>query len=104
MKHTVSHNLGKEKARQVARSAFDAYTQRFPEYSPTTKWESEDKAAISFSVKGMSLNGSVAVQDNGFELDLDVPFLLRPFQGKAVSIIEDEIKNWIGKAERGELG
>jgi hypothetical protein len=30
-------------------------------------------------------------------MDLDVPFLLRPFQGKAISVIEGEIKEWLAK-------
>lgn len=103
MKHSVPHSLGREKARKVAHSAFESYAKRFSEYNPKTNWKSEDSADIGFSVKGMSLNGSVEVTDKSIDLNLDVPFMLKPFKGKAVEVIEREIKVWIGKAEKGEL-
>lgn len=103
MKHSVSHSLGRETARKVARSAFEAYEKRFAEYHPRTTWKSEDAADISFSAKGISLTGAVAVTDDSIDLNLDVPFLLRPFKGKAIAVIEKEINEWIGKAERGEI-
>jgi hypothetical protein len=61
------------------------------------------RADISFQVKGMKLNGSLEVSSNDIEMDLDVPFVLRPFKGKALGVIEDEIKKWIGKAKTGQL-
>lgn len=103
MKHSVSHSLGRENARKVARSAFSAYEKRFSDYSPKTTWKSDDKAEISFSAKGIALKGQVEVTDKTIDLDLDVPFLLKPFKGKAVAVIEKEIKEWIGKAEKGEF-
>jgi len=103
MKHSVSHSLGRETARKVARSAFDAYSKRFSEFSPNTVWRGDDAADISFSVKGFTLKGAVEVTDSSIELDMDVPFILRPFQNKAVTVIEREIKEWISKAESGAL-
>jgi hypothetical protein len=103
MKHSVSHSLGRETARKVARAAFEAYAKRFSEYNPRTIWRSDDAADISFSVKGITLNGAVAVAERSIDLDLNVPFLLKPFKGKAVAVIEKEIREWIAKAERGEI-
>lgn len=103
MKHSVSHSLGQATARTVARSAIDSYSARFSEYNPTVQWKNDDEAAIGFSVKGVSLKGAVTITDKSFDLELDVPFLLKPFQGKAIGIIENEIKEWMGKAQRGEL-
>ncbi len=103
MKHSVSHSLGRETARKVARAAFDAYSKRFSEFSPNTVWKGEDQATISFSVKSFTLKGEVAVKDNSIDLDMDVPFVLKPFQSKAVSVIEREIKEWIEKAKKGEV-
>ena len=40
---------------------------------------------------------------NAIELDLDVPFLLRPFKSQALGVIETEIKAWIAKAKKGEV-
>lgn len=103
MKHTVSHTLGLDMARKVVRSALDSYSKRFSEYKPTTNWKGEDAADIGFTVKGMQLNGAVQVHEKAIDLDLDVPFLLKPFKGKAISVIEKEIRMWITKAENGEL-
>lgn len=101
MKHSVSHSLGRETARKVARAAFDTYKQRFSEFSPNTVWSGEDNAEISFSVKGFTLKGAVEVKEQSIDLDMDVPFLLKPFQGKAIAVIEREIKEWIDRAKVG---
>jgi Putative polyhydroxyalkanoic acid system protein (PHA_gran_rgn) len=97
MKHTVSHDLGQERAKKVTESALSTYTEKFAKYSPQTTWTSPSKAQISFTVKGMSLKGGVEVKDKSIELELDVPFLLKPFQGQAISVIEGEIKEWLAK-------
>jgi hypothetical protein len=98
MKHEVPHVLGQQKAKQVAIQALGSYQQRFAEYQPRVDWASESLAKIGFSVKGIKLSGSIEVLANSFSLDLDVPFLLKPFRGKALAVIEDEINKWIAKA------
>jgi len=103
MKHVVSHGLGFETARKVADHAMDAYKARFPQYKPNARWLDEKRAEITFSVKGMSLNGSIEVNDKDIELELEVPFLLKPFKGKALAVIEEEIKEWVAKAKSGEV-
>jgi hypothetical protein len=103
MKHSVSHTLGRDMARKVARAAFESYAKRFSEFNPTTNWKTDDQADIGFSVKGMSLKGAVSVAAHSIDLNLDVPFMLKPFQGKAVAVIEREIREWIVKAEKGEI-
>lgn len=103
MKHVVSHDLGQEKAKKVALAAFESYKQRFPQYNPTANWVSDNKANIGFNVKGMSLNGAIEVSASTIEMDLDVPFMLRPFKGKALSVIEEEIQSWIQKARAGAI-
>jgi hypothetical protein len=103
MKHSVRHDLGKEGAKRVAELALNSYAQRFQQYAPSVGWASPDRATIGFSVKGVSLKGALEVKDHSFELELDVPFLMRPFQGKAVSIIEEEIQHWIEKSRNGQL-
>ena len=103
MKHVVPHGLGQDRAKQVAEAALKSYSDRFSQYSPRSNWVSPTRAAISFSVKGMALNGGLEIRDKDFELDLDVPFLLRPFKGTALSVIEEEIKKWVAKAQAGSL-
>jgi hypothetical protein len=103
MKHSVPHDLGKEAAKRVATAAFDAYRAQYAKYNPTANWTSDSRADISFTAKGITLKGVLEVQPNSIDMDLDVPFLLRPFKAKAMSAIEGEITDWIGKAKRGEI-
>jgi hypothetical protein len=103
MKHTVPHDLGREKAKRVAEAAIRSYSDRFASYHPTCEWQNEYCANIGFKVKGISLKGSLDVGDKDIGLDLDVPFLLRPFKGQALHVIEEEIQKWIGKSKAGEL-
>jgi hypothetical protein len=103
MKHVVSHDLGQEKAKKVADAAIASYSERFKQYSPQAKWVNDKRAEISFNVKGMSLSGTVDVNPSTIEMDLDVPFLLRPFKGTAMGVIEEEMQKWLGKAKAGEI-
>ena len=103
MKHAVPHDLGQDLAKKVAESAFASYAQKFAKYSPRADWVSPNRANISFSVKGMTLRGSLEVSAKSIDMDLDVPFLLTPFKGTAISVIEGEIREWIAKAKAGEI-
>lgn len=103
MKHAVPHDLGQERAKKVAESALATYAQKFEKYEPRVNWVGPQKAEISFSVKGMKLTGALEVLERTIDLDLDVPFLLRPFKGQAISVIENEIQEWIRKEKQGEL-
>jgi hypothetical protein len=103
MKHAVPHNLGQEKAKQVAQAAFASYQERYAKYAPQANWVSDQRAEITFSVKGMKLSGAMLVRPTEIEMELDVPFVLRPFKGKALGVIEEEMKKWISKAQAGEI-
>ena len=98
MKHQVPHALGQQKAKQVAVQALTSYQRKFAEYNPRVDWTSDSCAQIGFNVKGLKLNGAIEVHPDTFALDLDVPFILRPFRGKALAVIEEEIRMWISKA------
>jgi hypothetical protein len=103
MKHAVPHDLGPDRAKKVAESAIASYEKRFEKYHAKARWTSPTRAEISFNVKGMSLSGTLEVQAKAIEMDLDVPFLLRPFKGTAISVIEEEIKSWLAKEKAGGL-
>ena len=103
MKHSVPHDLGQERAKKAAEAALASYTQKFAKYRPSAQWLSANKAQISFSVKGMTLSGSMEIQPTTIDLDMDVPFLLRPFKNQALGVIEGEIREWIDKARAGSL-
>jgi hypothetical protein len=103
MKHEIAHDLDANLAKKVAIHAFEAYQRRFSSYEPKMEWVGDQDARIDFNVKGMKLQGSIGIRPRAIELDLDVPFVLRLFKGKAIGVIEREVQNWIGKAKRGEL-
>lgn len=103
MKHSVPHDLGKATAKKAALAAFDSYKARFAKYNPTATWVTDDKANISFTAKGITLKGSLEVQEKSVDMDLDVPFLLRPFKETALGAVEREITKWMDKAKRGEI-
>jgi hypothetical protein len=103
MKHSVPHDLGKDMAKKAAVAAFAAYSERFAKYNPTAEWKTDDHADISFAAKGMTLRGSLEVRPSSIDIDMDVPFLLRPFKRVAEEAIEREITRWVDKAKRGEL-
>jgi hypothetical protein len=103
MKHTVTHDLGRAGAKKVAEAAWSSYCARFASYNPSCEWQNEYSANIGFKVKGIALKGAIDVGDKGIDLDLDVPFLLRPFKGQALQVIEEEIRRWIAKSKAGEI-
>ena len=103
MQHSVEHGLGRDEAKKVAEAAIASYTERFAQYSPTCRWTSDYAAEIGFNVKGVSLNGGIEVGEREIGMTLDVPFLLRPFKGKALGVIEEEIRRWVDKAKAGEI-
>jgi hypothetical protein len=103
MKHAVPHDLGPDRAKLVAESAISSYEKRFEKYQAKARWVSPTRADISFNVKGISLSGTLEVKANAIEMDLDVPFLLRPFKSTAIGVIEEEIKSWIAQAKAGKI-
>lgn len=103
MKHIVKHNLDHSTAKKATMAAWASYSERFAKYSPSADWTSETHADVGFRVKGVSLKGALDLEPSGIGLELNVPFLFRPFQRKALDVIEREIRKWVDKAEAGEL-
>lgn len=103
MEKTFEHDLSKDQAKKVAQKAFDAYMEEFSDYNPQANWVQDDEAEVSFSAKGVTLEGRFKLRENDIFMEMDVPFLLKPFKGKAVSVVEEEINKWIQKAKDGEL-
>ena len=102
-KHIIRHDLDVETAKKATQKAFAGYKQRFADYNPTADWVSENRAEIGFSAKGIKLDGAVELHPKEIHLELDVPFLFKPFRKKAMSIIEEEINDWVARAKAGEL-
>lgn len=103
MKQVIPHDLDMSTAKRVVDRAFAEYKARFPDYQPSLTWSSDQQAKVSFSALGKTLNGAMLIEPKSIEMELDVPLLLRPFQKKALEVIEEEVNRWLAKARAGEL-
>lgn len=103
MKHVIQHELDMPTAKTVAERAFDAYRRRFPDYQPTLRWRDDRSADVGFNAKGVKLDGAVVLDEGHITLELDVPFLFRPFQKRAMVVIDREVRVWLEKARSGAL-
>ncbi|NVB42636.1 polyhydroxyalkanoic acid system family protein [Pseudenhygromyxa sp. WMMC2535] len=101
--HDIPHDLDIDLAKLAARKAAEAYGERFAEYDYKATWVSDTRVELGFTVMGKRLEGAMTVMPRKLALELDVPLLFRPFQGKAIEIIEREARGWLDRAKRGEL-
>lgn len=104
MKHTVPHDLDHEKARLVTDKALLAYKERFSEFNPEVRWQADDRAEVEFRAKGVTMKGTFELLPGAIAVDMDVPFVFKVFKKKAIDVVEREIREWIDRAKRGELG
>ncbi len=103
MKYAVPHDLDLPTARKAAEKSFASYAIRFAKYQPKANWPTDTHCDVSFTVKGLKLEGTIDLEPKAIDLDLDVPFLFRPFKSRALAKIEEEIEKWIQKAKDGLL-
>ncbi len=103
MKQTIEHPLDTDKARKVAKKAFESYAERFAKYNPTAEWHTDHQADFGFEAKGVTLSGSLELREHAIDVEMDVPFIFKPFRKKALDVIQREINKWIEKAQAGEL-
>jgi hypothetical protein len=104
VKHTIQTGLDLARSKVAIGKAMDAYKARFAEYNPRFDWTSDARGEFGFKAKGVALGGSIVVHDGQVDVDMEVPFLFRIFQGKAMEVIEDEVRLWVERAKKGELG
>jgi hypothetical protein len=103
MRHKIPHSLPIEIARRATKAALDSYKAQMAEYNPKGHWLSEDRARVSFTVAGRTLDGAVTVTTASVDMELEVPFLFRPFKGVAMRIVQAEIELWLARAKAGEF-
>lgn len=103
MQHAVEHELDQATARLAAEKAYAAYSKEYAEYSPTADWTSDTHCDVTFTVKKVTLEGTMKLEPGKILMDLNVPLLFRPFKKLALGYVEKEIRVWIEKARRGEL-
>lgn len=103
MRQTIAHDLGEKKARQAIAAAHRYYARRYAKYKPRMHWQSRNRAELTFVATGMTVNATAEVKPSSIDVDVEVPFLLRPFRKKALQVIEREIRSWVAKAKSGKL-
>jgi hypothetical protein len=103
MIHRIRHGLTHALAREATRLALETYRARFASYEPEGRWLDADHAQLSFRALGQTLEGAVRVEPEEIELELDVPLLFRPFQKRAMEVIEEEVRMWIERARSGQI-
>lgn len=103
MKHTIQTGLDLSRSKLAIDKAMEAYKARFSDYNPRFDWTTDTRGEFGFKAKGVALGGTIVVHDQKVDVDMEVPFLFRIFQGKAMEVIEDEVKLWVEKAKKGEI-
>jgi hypothetical protein len=103
VKHEVPHDLEFSVAKKAVERAFESYSERFADYSPTMSWANDRTANVGFSVKSITLKGSIEIEPKTINMELDVPFVFRIFKNQALKVIEGEIRKWVDKAKAGEI-
>ena len=103
MKQTIDTNLDKARSKIAIDKAMDEYKKRFAEYTPRYDWTTEDSGDFSFSAKGVKLAGTIRVRDNKVDVEMDVPFLFKIFQGSAMKVIQEQVEHWVEKVKKGEV-
>ena len=103
MRHSIKHDLTPDQLKAAVRKFAETYVERYQEYDTKAEWLSDDQLEVRFKVKGIKLAGKLALLPREIALDLDVPFALKLFQGRAIKTIEDTVSPWLEKAKAGEL-
>jgi hypothetical protein len=103
MQHAIKHGLTHDQAKAAARSALEQYSQKLAKYAPQIDWQGDSKLKIGFTAKGVHIEGALSIEPDRFVVDVDIPFLLRPFKSKAIEKVEAEAQTWIAKAKAGQL-
>lgn len=103
MRHRITHDLPDELAKKAVSAAIDSYSARFEKYDVTAGWSADNRAFVRFSAKGVTLEGTLTLEPGAVVFEMDVPFLLKPFAGKAKDKVEEHVQRWIDKAKAGEL-
>lgn len=103
MKHVIRHGLDHATALKMAHAALRSYAHRFEKYSAAVKWMDEVHAVVTFKAKGLDTRGSFTLLPGALQIEMEVPLLLRPFQGQAVGAVEEEVSRWVALARAGKL-
>jgi hypothetical protein len=97
-RHVLPHPLDDAGARALIGQAFSHYAERYPAAKLQLVWTSDTRAELEGLARGLKMKARVELQPGRCLLDVDVPFVLRPFQDLAQRAIEREVKRWLERA------
>lgn len=103
MEHTIEHDLDLETAKKAIDRAMESYAERLADYSPRFEWTSDCVGEFGFEALKVRVSGELSVAEGKIDVEIDVPFILRPFRKRALEVIEREVRLWVGRAKSGEL-
>lgn len=103
IKHEIHHGLELPLAKKALDKAMEAYSARFSDYSPYFRWTDERNAELGFSARGVKVQGDMEIRGEKVLVDIEVPFILKVFKGRAMQVIEDQVNEWVERARNGEL-
>ena len=103
MNHTIYHDLDAPMAKRALEKAAESYRARFASYDPSFTWENDERAVVSFKALGMTAKGTLTLKAGAVDVTMEVPFVLRAFRQKAMSVVEEEVRHWVEKAKAGSL-
>ena len=100
-RHGFTHPLDDAGARALIEQAFAHYADRYPSAQLQLVWASATHGELHGLARGLKMKARIELQTSRCVLDVDVPFLLRPFQDVAQRAIEREVKRWLERAAAG---
>ena len=104
MEHIIKHDLSPELAKKAADKAAEHYTKKWEKYDAKSTWVTDDKAEITFRVKGVNVAATVEMQPGQAVIEMQkVPLLLRPFKNMALDVVQRTMEKWMERAKNGEL-
>lgn len=94
MEHVICTGLSEGDSKKALNMAFETYANDYPQYKPHFKWKKEDLAEFGFAISSVRIAGFVLVIEDKLIVNMNVPFIARPFQGRAIAIIEEQVLAW----------
>lgn len=95
LEHSISHSLDPKEARQLIEHALAHYRERYPAYQPLLTWHDKERGELRVNVRNQELVAEFELHTGCITIRMDVPLLLRPFQGAARRVIEREVARWL---------
>src|SRR4051794_39555199 len=95
MKHRFLHGVDQDRAANAVKQAFQHYHRRYPNYGLDLAWTGPFSATLSFRAKGLAIRCDLAIEPDAVEVEVDLPLILRPFQGRVKTLAEREARVWI---------